>query len=130
MSEQATECGRGGSCAGEQIVCQTRGRGVSARERTTRIEYFLDLAGTFSRYKTYTFHHSQLVFRSFYSSLSLSLSIFFFLKPRSLLPFVLAPFLLLTFHHLRVLFPLSSSSHWRILFFLPTIHLHARFARY
>lgn len=48
------ERGRGGSCAGEQIVCQTRGRGVSARERTTRTERFLVLAGTFSHYKTYT----------------------------------------------------------------------------
>lgn len=32
-------------------MCQTRGRGVSARERTTRTERFLGLAGTFSRYK-------------------------------------------------------------------------------
>lgn len=35
----------GGSCAGEQIVCQTRGRGVSARERTTRTEPFSGLSG-------------------------------------------------------------------------------------
>lgn len=71
------EGGAGGFVRRQAKSCQTRGRGVSARERTTRT-VFLGLAGTLHALKP--LHRSQTLFYPLFLSRSYSfspLSIFF-----------------------------------------------------